>query len=55
VETIRLTQEQYDALVKKLPSIAVGNDTSPMQAGFQLGVQLVLKHLREGFTLGDVR
>lgn len=51
----RLDQDQYNALVRLLPGIAVNNETSPMQAGVQLGVQQVLKLLREGFTVGDVR
>jgi hypothetical protein len=54
-DVVRLEADQYKALVAKLPQIAVNNDTSPMQAGFQLGVQHVLKMLREGFTTGEVR
>lgn len=46
----RLTPAVYDHIVKKLPQIAVTNDTSPMQAGLQLGIQLVLKLLREDFV-----
>ena len=48
----RLAPEVYKDLEKKLPPIAVNNETSPMQAGFQLGVQTVLKMLREGFVTG---
>lgn len=45
----RMTPTVYDALVKELPQIAVNNETSPMQAGVQLGVQLVLKKIRDGY------
>lgn len=46
----RLSKAVYDDLVKKLPQMAVTNDTSPMHAGMQIGIQLVLKHLREGYV-----
>jgi hypothetical protein len=48
----RLAPEVYASLVQKCPAIAVTNDTSEMQAGFQLGVQYLLKLLREGFVAG---
>lgn len=51
-EAIRLEADAYKSLVAKCPQIAVNNDTSPMQAGFQLGVQYVLKMLREGYVIG---
>jgi hypothetical protein len=46
----RLTPEVYAALEKQLPKMVVTAETTDMQAGMQLGVQLVLKHLREGFV-----
>lgn len=52
VQTVRLDAEQYEALVKTVPGISVGKDTTELQAGIQLGVQLVLQKLREGFVIG---
>jgi hypothetical protein len=51
-EINRLTAEAYAALEKSLPPMAVSNDTSAMQAGYQLGIQMVLRKLREGFVIG---
>lgn len=45
----RLTPEVYADLLKKCPAIMVTAETSAMQAGFQLGVQHILKLLREGY------
>lgn len=49
----RLTPEVYADLERQLPKMAVTNDTSPMQAGYQLGVQTVLRLLREGYVTGQ--
>lgn len=51
-EVHRLSSEAYSQLCGKLPAIAVNNETSSHQAGFQLGIQLVLQKLREGFVVG---
>lgn len=48
----RLSLESYGALTRTLPVIAVNNETSAHQAGFQLGIQLVLQKLREGYVVG---
>jgi hypothetical protein len=48
----RLSPLAYEQLRKSLPDIAVNNETSPMQAGYQLGIQAILKKLREGFVVG---
>jgi hypothetical protein len=48
----RLTKEVYEDLEKKLPAPAVQRDTTDLQAGFQLGIQHVLKLLREGYVVG---
>ena len=48
----RLTKEVYEDLEKKLPAPSVQRDTTDLQAGFQLGVQHVLKLLREGYVVG---
>lgn len=49
----RLTADAYKQLVAQVPGIAVTNETSPMQAGYQLGVQRVLELLRKGFVIGE--
>lgn len=48
----RLSQEAYESLTKQLGGIGVGKDTTPLQAGYMLGVQDVLRKLREGFVVG---
>jgi len=48
----RLTKEVYEDLERKLPPPIVQRDTSDLQAGFQLGIQHVLKLLREGYVIG---
>lgn len=47
---IRLQADAYAQLSRQCSTIAVNNETSPLQAGFQLGVQHVLQKLREGFV-----
>jgi len=43
----------YGQLVKKLGQINVTAETTPMQAGYILGIQQVLKVIREeGFAIG---
>jgi len=48
----RLDPTQYQALEKQLPPPVVTNATTELMAGYQLGVQAVLKTLREGYTVG---
>jgi len=50
---IRLDPTQYRELERRLPPPAVTNATTELMAGYQLGVQTVLKTLREGFTIGE--
>ena len=51
IETVvRLVPAVYASLEKQLPKPVVTDNTSALQAGYQLGVQAVLKLLREGFT-----
>jgi len=50
---VRLTPDQYRVLERSLPPPAVTNNTTDLMAGYQLGVQAVLKSLREGFTIGE--
>lgn len=51
VVTHRLTQDVYKALEAGLPVPFVNQHTSDLQAGFALGIQFVLKQLREGFVV----
>jgi hypothetical protein len=48
---IRFDEAQIAALAKSLPTPVVDNDTTPLNAGMKLGVQVVLQKLREGFTI----
>lgn len=48
----RLTPEVYADLERKLPAPFVARDTTELQAAFNLGVQHVLKLLREGYVIG---
>lgn len=47
----RLSPEQLDAVRRKAAGISINSNTTPLQAGFQLGVHHVLDILREGFTV----
>lgn len=47
----RLTPEVYAKLERQCVPPAVVSGTSPIEAGYKLGVQAVLKLLREGFSL----
>ena len=46
----RLSEETLKDLERRLPPALVDDSTSILVAGQKLGVQLVLKHLREGFV-----
>ncbi len=48
---VRLTQAELEQLRRKLPQVWVGPETTAHQAGFQLGIQLVLAKLEEGWTI----
>lgn len=52
IEMHRLSTESYAKLAAKMPLIYVDADTTVLQASFQLGVQHVLKQLREGWVVG---
>ena len=51
---VKLEQSQYDALCKSILGYAgkpfVDNNTSELQAGYQLGVLAVLNAIRDGFV-----
>lgn len=53
VVVLRLENDQYLELTRKFQTPFVSNDTSALQAGYQLGVQAVLKALREGYVIED--
>ncbi len=48
-DVFRLNQQAYEALEKELPKI--GSTANPIEAGFLLGIQLVLTKLRLGYTV----
>jgi hypothetical protein len=52
LEIHTLSQPMYNQLVKKLGQINITAETTAMQAGYILGIQQVLKSLREeGFVV----
>ena len=48
---VRLTPEVYAELEKKHTRLAVSATTTPIEAAFQLGVQSVLRDLRNGYVV----
>ena len=48
----RLTAEVYQDLERKVGQVVVTRETTDLQAGYQLGVQAVLKLLRDGYVIG---
>lgn len=48
---VRLAQEVYAELEKKHTRLAVSATTTPIEAAFQLGVQSVLRDLRNGYVV----
>lgn len=52
-EVQRLTEAVFNDFVRKLRGsiISVSDETSPMSAGFQLGVQHVINELRKGVVV----
>lgn len=49
-EVVRLDPVQYNNLSRQLPGPVIGKDTTELQVAYALGVQAVLKLLREGFV-----
>lgn len=49
-EVVRLTPGMFRAFRDKLPKPFVTDNTTDLQAGFQLGIQFALQRLQEGFT-----
>lgn len=48
----RLTQEVYADLERTVGGILVNRETTELMAGQQLGIQHVLRLLREGYVVG---
>lgn len=48
---VRLSQDQYTELEKRVGVIVVTSQTSPEEIAVQLGKQLVLQALRNGFVV----
>lgn len=48
---VRMNTRIYESLEAKLPQAGVTATTTELQAGFQLGIQYVLKLLREGYVI----
>ena len=49
---VRLDRETYAALAGKFNNPVATATTTPIQAGYLLGIQDVLRALREGFVVG---
>lgn len=47
----RLSQNVYEDLERKIGQILVNRETTELMAGQQLGIQLVLRLLREGYVI----
>lgn len=47
----RLSQNVYEDLERKIGQILVNRETTELMAGKQLGIQLVLRLLREGYVI----
>ena len=50
-EYARLPQHVYDELERKVGGVVVNQITTDLQAGYMLGIQAVLKELRNGFVV----
>lgn len=51
-EVFVLSNEQYKTLEKKAAPLYCTESSTPTQMAFLAGQQSILKHLREGFTIG---
>lgn len=47
---VRLTPEVYKDLEKQVRRLTVNSTTTPLEAGYALGVQDVLRLLRDGYV-----
>lgn len=48
----RLSPQAYQQLEAQVGHIRMSDQTSDINAGFQLGIQHVLRYLRDGFVAG---
>ena len=51
IEVVRLNTDVYNAFSKQFNRVHVDDNTSPLQAGFQLGIQKVLEALRKDIVV----
>ena len=49
---VRLDASVYEKLDRKMSQLVVNQTTTELQAGYQLGVQAVLRELRIGYVIG---
>lgn len=52
IQVHRLSKEAYEVLERQCGPIKPTTTTTPIEAGYTLGVQHVLKMVREGFAHG---
>ena len=52
IEVVTLHKSVYDELAKKFRPLVVTEATTQIQVGYALGVQAVLKALRDGLVVG---
>ncbi len=53
VTVVVLQQDVYKVLEAKLSRIAVNQQTTDLMAGYQLGIEAVLRELRNGLVMGS--
>lgn len=51
VTVTRLNNEVYNDLVKKMPNLTIGSETSPTEAAYKLGVARALEVIRQGVVV----
>lgn len=51
VNITRLEPDVYNELEKKVSNILVSSTTTELEAGYKLGIQHVLKVLRDGYAI----
>lgn len=52
IEVHRLSKVMYDRLETKFSKPLVSSQTTAHEAGYQLGIQAVLQHLRQDYVVG---
>jgi hypothetical protein len=51
IQLVRLTEEQVQALERQLTPCDTNSQTTPIQAGQIIGVQMTLRALRKGWVV----